>query len=441
MGNTLSRTRQAAVAPVKPSEPRVLIIGAGITGLILAQALKQHDIPFTVYERDPSVSARGRGWGLTIHWSLDAFVSLLPQHLVDRLPEAYVNPSATEKGENGHFLFYDLRSGEARWKVPPSKRIRVSRERLRALLLEGLDVQWGKTLMAVTPSASNHITVHFADSSTATGSLVVGADGSRSKVRSSLISRNPALSRNQELPVRLLGVTVVYASTLALKLKALDPFFFQGGDPQTNTFLYFSFLDTPSNNTREDNPDSYECQIILSWPYKVGYMGREEPLDVPKTGRERVAVMKDIAKGWAEPFQGMVVNIPEDADAKAIVLEDFVPKERLWTNMEGRATVVGDAAHAMTMYRGEGANHGIADIAELLESILPSLQNSSGPTFLKGLSPRTLKDAIDVYEKVMIRRAIPAVLTSRRACLDAHDYGKITDQSPLISRRVMVTKE
>ena len=109
--------------------------------VILAQALKQHDILFTVFERDPCVSARGRGWGLTIHWSLDAFVSLLPQHLVDKLPEAYVNPSATEKGENGHFLFFDLRSGEARWKVPPSKRIRVSRERLRALLLEGLDVQ------------------------------------------------------------------------------------------------------------------------------------------------------------------------------------------------------------------------------------------------------------------------------------------------------------
>ena len=142
---------------------------------------------------------------------------------------------------------------------------------------------------------------------------------------------------------------MVYDSTLALKLKALDPFFFQGGDPETNTFLYFSFLDTPSNNTREDNPDSYECQIILSWPYKVGYMGRKEPLDVPKTAKARVEVMKDIATGWAEPFQGMVMSIPEDADAKAIVLEDFVPKERLWTNVEGRATLVGDAAHTMTM--------------------------------------------------------------------------------------------
>ncbi|KAI4137221.1 MAG: hypothetical protein LQ341_005235, partial [Variospora aurantia] len=119
----------------------ILIIGAGITGLVLSQALKKHGIAFTIFERDPDVSARGRGWGLTIHWSLDTFISLLPQHLVDRLPETYVNPEASKQGENGNFLFFDLRSGETRWQVPPNKRIRVSRERLRALLLDGLDIQ------------------------------------------------------------------------------------------------------------------------------------------------------------------------------------------------------------------------------------------------------------------------------------------------------------
>ena len=190
-------------------------------------------------------------------------------------------------------------------------------------------------------------------------------------------------------------------------------------------------------------------------------MGRKEPLDVPKTGKERIALVKDIAKGWAEPFQEMVMSIPEDADAKAIALEDFVPKERLWSNLNGRVTLVGDAAHTMTMCmysicyarlalelmlmvlqdRGEGANHGITDIALLLEKILPMLQNSSSSMSFDGSSLQTLQDAIDAYEKEMIQRAGPAVLTSRRACLDAHDYDKITDQSPLISRRVMVTKE
>ena len=124
-----------------PPEPYILIIGAGITGLVLAQALKKHGIAFTVFERDPDVSARGRGWGLTIHWSLDTFISLLPQHIVDRLPETYVDPETSKRGENGSFLFFNLRNGETRWKVPPNKRIRVSRERLRSLLLEGLEVQ------------------------------------------------------------------------------------------------------------------------------------------------------------------------------------------------------------------------------------------------------------------------------------------------------------
>lgn len=119
----------------------VLIIGAGITGLALAQALRRHGIPFTIYERDPYPLYRGKGWGLTIHWALDAFLSLLPQDIVDRIPETYVDPDAVAKGENGNFLFFDLRSGETRWKVPPARRLRVSRERLRRLLMDGIDIQ------------------------------------------------------------------------------------------------------------------------------------------------------------------------------------------------------------------------------------------------------------------------------------------------------------
>lgn len=123
------------------SQPHVIIIGAGITGLLLAQYLKKNSVHSTVFERDPDPGFRGRGWGLTIHWSLSDFLALLPQDLIDRLPEVYVNPEASEAGENGNFLFFDLQSGDAKWKVPPSQRIRVSRERLRALLLGGLDVQ------------------------------------------------------------------------------------------------------------------------------------------------------------------------------------------------------------------------------------------------------------------------------------------------------------
>ncbi|KAL8657430.1 MAG: hypothetical protein Q9226_001923 [Calogaya cf. arnoldii] len=437
-------TTTAASAPTqngltasRPSEPHVLIIGAGITGLVLAQALKKNGVAFTLFERDPHVAARGRGWGLTIHWSLDTFWSLLPQHIVDKLPDVSVDPEASKRGENGNFLFFDLRSGETRWQVPPNKRIRVSRERLRALLLEGLEVQWSKSLSSISTSDPNSVTATFDDSTSATGTLLVGADGTRSRVRSLLLAHDPPLAINKVLPVRLLGTSVVYPRRLARQMRKLDPFFFQGGDPKSDAFMWFSFLDTPANNTRDD-PDTYECQILLSWPYRKGFRGRDEPLDIPPTNRGRVELMKELVDGWANPFYNCVMNIPADADVKAIALEDFVPRERLWDNKDGRATLVGDAAHAMTMFRGEAANHGVVDISILLSSILSTIPSISTAS---NTQPHSLKQAIEAYESEMVPRTAPAVLTSRRACLDAHDYRSITDQSPLVSRRVIISEE
>ncbi|KAL8996071.1 MAG: hypothetical protein Q9188_006656 [Gyalolechia gomerana] len=423
-----------------PNAPHILIAGAGITGLVFAQALKKNGIAFTVFERDPHVSARGRGWGLTIHWSLDTFISMLPQHIVDKLPETYVDPEASKRGENGNFLFFDLRNGETRWKVPPNKRIRVSRERLRTLLLEGLDVKWSRTLASISNPAAETVTAHFTDGTSATGRLLIGADGSRSTVRSLLLPHNAQLAVNNELPVRLLGASVVYPRELALKMRALDPFFFQGGDPETDTFMWFSFLDTPANNSRDD-ADTYECQILISWPWREGYRGREKPLEIPPTNGERVKLMKELVDGWAHPFYECVMNIPADADVKVITLEDFVPRPNMWDNRDGTVTLMGDAAHAMTMFRGEAYNHGVADISVLLSKILSTIPPSTSATSSPKKPPLTVKQAIDAYEAEMIQRTAPAVLTSRRACLDAHQYDRITDQSPLVSRRVMITQE
>lgn len=54
-----------------------------------------------------------------------------------------MDPEAERTGEKGHFLFYDARSGEALWKVPPSERVRLRREGLRKVLLDGIDVKVG----------------------------------------------------------------------------------------------------------------------------------------------------------------------------------------------------------------------------------------------------------------------------------------------------------
>lgn len=130
--------------PNRPGAPRphILIIGGGIVGLTLAQALlKYHpSTQVTVYERDPDASWRGAGWGLTIHWALSTFLDLMPQKLIDRFEEIFVDPVASREGD-GNFLFLDLRSGQQRWRVPPNRRIRVRRECLRRLLMEHVDIK------------------------------------------------------------------------------------------------------------------------------------------------------------------------------------------------------------------------------------------------------------------------------------------------------------
>jgi 2-polyprenyl-6-methoxyphenol hydroxylase-like FAD-dependent oxidoreductase len=138
-----------------PEQKPILIVGAGVSGLLLAQYLRKAGAPFRIFERDADLATRGLGWGLTLHWSLPALRSLLPEDLVRRLPEAYVDRAAVEEGRPSTFPFYDLSTGELRAKTPPapeSQRIRVTRDRLRRVLATGLDIEaCGRTSRCLTP--------------------------------------------------------------------------------------------------------------------------------------------------------------------------------------------------------------------------------------------------------------------------------------------------
>ena len=148
---------------------------------------------------------------------------------------------------------------------------------------------------------------------------------------------------NNVLPIRLLGASVPYSSTRCVPIRNLDPFFFQASDPATDAFFWFSFLSVPA-----DPAEDRVCQILVSWPFRKGFLGREEPVDTP-AHEGRVAWMKEVTKGWVEPFRGIVADIPEGTEVKSLALEDWVPPAEGFDNRDGRVTLIGDAAHAMTM--------------------------------------------------------------------------------------------
>lgn len=75
--------------------------------------------------------------------------------------------------------------------------------------------------------------------------------------------------------------------------------------------------------------------------------------------------------------------------------------------------------------RGEACNHGILDAVRLVEAIEKIYAGGSS------------KDSIDEYEAEMRERAQAAVLLSRQACLDAHDWESLNENSAILKRRAL----
>ncbi|GKU04575.1 zeaxanthin chloroplastic [Fusarium langsethiae] len=400
----------------------VLIIGAGISGLLLAQSLTQHNIPVRVFERDANLETRGVGWGLTLNWSLPALQSLLPEHLYSRLPEAYVDRQAIKKGLSSSFPFFDLATGELKAstpKAPEASRIRVTRQGLRTLLATGINIEWNKAVSVVTSTEAS-VTATFDDGSSAAGCLLVACDGSHSRVR-------PALFPDLQLhgiPVRMLGIKLELTPDEAKPIQALDPFFMHSTNSKNNIFVFLSMLDAPGNH--QDDLHPYILQMCVSWPYRTGVLGKAAPIEIPETVEEQLKLIHEFAGSFAEPWRSLALGANVDADVKGLKIQDLPPPINLQTT--GRIILMGDALHAMAMFRGEGANHVILDVQDFVDQVVPVLRD--GGDF------KTLRKAMDDYENAVVTRTRSAVLASRQACLHAHDWEKISSESPLLTRRV-----
>ncbi|PFH62888.1 hypothetical protein XA68_11207 [Ophiocordyceps unilateralis] len=402
---------------------RVIICGAGVTGLVLAHALKKAEMAFDVYERDEHINARPHGWGITFHWALSYLRKMLDAPTLAAIDDVQVDPEVG-RHDTGNFLFLNLASLDVKFRVPPNERRRVNRQRLREALLRGVadHVHWGKRLVSIEPlSGGSAVRAVFADGSDACGRLLVGADGSGSPTRKFLVPHDHS---NYRLPGRMIGVAIDLSPADAQPLRDLDPLLFMGCHPDTGHFLWVSVLDTPETNGSRGTPsEHYRVQVIISW---LAEDATASP--IPMTDADRVAEMKRRAEGFHPRLRTLVDAIPPSTAVTEIALQDWPCHP--WDNHDGRVTLMGDAAHAMTMYRGEAANHGILDVWHLTQAIQAMRQGD-----------KTQAEAIGAYETEMRRRAVPAVLLSRQACLDAHHFNRLDEKSALLKRRALQAAE
>ncbi|KAI1415289.1 FAD/NAD(P)-binding domain-containing protein [Hypoxylon sp. FL1857] len=402
----------------------VLIIGAGCSGLALANGLQLKGIPYKLFERDATLSQRnGRDWGIACHWSAPLLASLVGEAKWSRVSEALVDPSLPIK-EMDEFPLYNGKTGETINVAPVPNLHRFLRSRLRSLLAEGLtDVYFGKKLEHIEYAEDGKsVTAHFADGTAEKGRLIIGADGSHSRVRCSLLG--PEKAKLKRLPVAATFVTALFPRDMAVRFRgSVHPIINAFVHPD-NMMSMFSMLDAAD----KEHPENWEFAFYISWPCSIEEQDAEAAAGIGI--RERLQESKEKAKKFCDPVRSAYENIPDDLDKVYYVANgnwDPSLPEHKWDNHGGRVTLAGDAAHAMTYHRGQGLNHSLDDVFKLFE-------------LLTKPEGRSQAELIDAYESEMRPRSGEEVRFSETNSLMLHDWEKVR-QSPLMKRGVAYGSE
>lgn len=353
------------------AEQPVIIVGAGVTGLIFAQACQKKRIPFRIFERDDSASLPKRRTaeeGLTECWPLKVLEDALPDELVRRLSECHASEGGVGIHEEGHYDLFFLRTAESQRQKSLSKCVRLSREKLRMLLLTGIQVQCSKTLTEINVIA-DAVKAVFSDRTSETGSILIGCDGSDSTV--SRIMHPQGFQAEEDFGVRRLLATAYYPTSELFAIRNMSPFFLRCIDPPTGISLYITFFERSPRDSHSD--DTEKCQLLISWPYRPNWLDRVDPTDCPNTKIGQRALLKHLSESWAEPFRSLIQNMPRDADIhpadNANGFTGYSPA------FGGRVTLAGRALNPVPTRLGEGAESSSAS----LEWLLGFLKQVHGP--------------------------------------------------------------
>ena len=341
-----------------PTQLPVIIIGAGVIGLTLAQACQKKNIPFRIFDRDDAASLpqhRTAGKGLTEGWPLSVLEDALPDDLVSRLSECYANRGGAHFGEEDRCNLFFLNPGETEEITSSSKRIRLSQEKFRSLLLTGMEVQCSKTLTEISV-ADDSVKATFSDGTSETGSILIGCDGADSTVRRIMHPQGHPKSNLSEF--RHLRATANYPTSQVTAIRDMHPFYLRCAHLATDVLLLITFFeDTPEDS---HPADTTKCQLLLQWPYRPDWLGRADPTDCPNTKIGQRALLKHLSDSWAEPFRSLVHNLPRDAEIQPVDMPGGYPGYS--PAFGGRVSLAGKANNQVNSRMGEFSESSSADV-------------------------------------------------------------------------------
>ncbi|KAM9994742.1 hypothetical protein ACTFIY_000939 [Dictyostelium cf. discoideum] len=385
---------------------KVLIIGGGLGGLVLANILKRENIKFKIFERDTSEKSRIQGYLIGLNKiGIESLKSSLSEEKFEKIKLLFKDGEFAVADRNLEILL-KFKSGGT-----------VNRSELRSILMQGIDVEFGKRLQSYIEDEENgEVIATFEDGTIEKGEILIGADGVRSSVR------------DFKLP------NFKFADVNVFRIQALVPnvtndildAIFHGDENSTilktlgnfrNTIIFGRTkniqhaislgIEDVDNIERVIEENQHHSEILL-----ISYEWRPKDVTndpIPTTRQDLLNLIRRDTKN----YHPMVLKLLNDylgpqhlLDSHATPLTQASPILNFKTS---RVTLLGDSVHAMTSHAGMGGNTAIKDALEL--------GNALTKIFINGIP---IIESLSSYENEMLSRGFKAVDFSRNSTERMH---------------------